>query len=263
MKLENSVCISPNVDMHRQKQNYEPNSQERMFSPQNSVSGCLPETVYKPISDVQNMSRACKRSEIVEHVHVTSKCAIETQTSLDKDVNIEIDHKSRDITHDKGPVKTYDMLIQTDDTHETELKEQKKNDLESTESVSNHANVNRLLLEQKINRFESQLQSLKQMSQQEPRKETKVKNIETTPITSPRQDRDKNFMVVSPSSNTAGNTFSPSPKRPTSPTVEKEKGPRVPSPRRPSYHQETSVLTNVTSVWDSFNSECKGGYRTS
>lgn len=173
-------------------------------------------------------------------------CTVETQTSINEEtLAVSSSRKVREIdreeVQEKTSVKTYDMLIQTDDTSDQRETTRPAENIRTQNSdiMDQHETkqcVNRQMLEQKINKFETQLQTLKDISHQGT---NKIHDQDVSPVhiskssTKNSPENERTNQVI----------FSESPRG-----------------RRPSYHQESSVLTNVTSVWDSFNSECKGKY---
>lgn len=230
-------------------------------SARSSSSGDFSETSFKPV--VQNLKHTESQgnSGVISnftHQSLTNKinsCTIETQTSMEEETMSVVEtHQNdnpretigqltRETTGQQNPVRTYDMLIQTDDL--PCYKEEKNIDVQTEKTCTQVHPSNRQILEQKINKFENQLRTLNDISLkdsvQDSRK-TFPQNNKT-----PSQSGQKVFPI-------SALEFGGSPKQETvqlSSVTESQRG------RRPSYHQESSVLTNVTSVWDSFSSDCK------
>lgn len=168
-------------------------------------------------------------------------CTVETQTSINEETfSGSSSREGREIgrkeVHEKTSVKTYDMLIQTDDTSDQRETTKPTKNSDIMDQNETKQCVNRQMLEQKINKFETQLQTLKDISHQGT---NKIHDQDVSPVhiskssTKDSPEYERTNQVI----------FSESPRG-----------------RKPNNHQESSVLTNVTSEWDSFNSDCKGKY---
>ncbi|XP_052096988.1 uncharacterized protein LOC127731991 isoform X5 [Mytilus californianus] len=219
------------------------------------------ETSYKPVVQSLKHTESQGNSGVISnftHQSLTNKinsCTIETQTSMDEETlsvverhqnnnpRETIGQPTRETTGQQNPVRTFDMLIQTDDL--PFYKEEKNIDLQTEKMCTQVHTTNRQILEQKINKFENQLRTLNDVSLKD--------SVQDSSKTSAQNNKTPSQLgqKVGPIS---ALQFGGSPKQETvqlSSVTESQRG------RRPSYHQESSVLTNVTSVWDSFSSDCK------
>lgn len=223
---------------------------QQLLSGRSSVSSDFSETAFTPIVKQIETLYTADQERFSKHLgeHENQACTVETQTSVEeKDSQQQILKTEREKTEPKMSVKTYDMLIQTDDL--PYHKEGKGSPMEtSTQSSDSSPSqdgrkqcLNREVLEQKIHKFESQLQTLnmlKDISQQKTMKETENKvPANDTSLARVSKHADK-YLTENEKTNRV--SFS-----------ESSRG------HKPSYQHESSVLTNVSSVWDSFSSECK------
>ncbi|XP_071141521.1 uncharacterized protein [Mytilus edulis] len=270
-----SARNSPNIESLRSSIKYheihakskDTTEVHQINSARSSNSSDFSETPFKPVVPYHTESQG--KSGVISnfsHQALTNKinsCTIETQTSMDEEtISVVETHqnnnprekigqqtretteqRTRETTGQQNPVRTYDMLIQTDDL--PCYKEETNIDTQTEKGSTQVHTTNRQILEQKINKFENQLRTLNDISLKD--------SVQDSRKTSPQNNKTPSQLgqKVGP---IPALEFGGSPKQETvqlSSVMESQRG------RHPSYHQESSVLTNVTSVWDSFSSDCK------
>ncbi|XP_063408158.1 uncharacterized protein LOC134691526 [Mytilus trossulus] len=272
-----SARYSPNIESLRSSIKYseihakskDTTEVHQINSARSSNSSDFSETSFKPVVQSFNHTESQGNSGVISnftHQALTNKidsCTIETQTSMDEETisvvetnqnnnpsetigqqtRETIGQLTRETTGQPNSVRTYDMLIQTDDLPCD--KEETNIDTQTEKGSTQVHTTNRQILEQKINKFENQLRTLNDISLKDSVQDSRKTSPQNN--NTPSQLGQKVGHIPAPE-------FGGSPKQEAvqlSSVMESQRG------RQPSYHQESSVLTNVTSVWDSFSSDCK------